>query len=669
MIVLSANNLTKTFGVETILSDVSFIINKGDRVGIIGVNGAGKTTLLNILSGNMPCDSGDFYMAPGFKAGYLRQSDMLDSENTVYEEMLCIFDSLIVMEQELAALSEKIASLSDAGEDVEKLLHQYDDLTELYKAGNGYGYKSEIAGILNSLAFPPEYYDKKISMLSGGERTRLALAALLLKKPELLLLDEPTNHLDIDTLKWLEQYLKSYSGTIVIISHDRYFLDQTANRIFELESRRLQCYEGNYTAFAQKKKDREAAALNKYDKQQKEIARQEEMIRRFKQHGTEKLAKRAQSREKRLEHIEVLDRPVSRPGKIRFSFKEGPQSGRDALEAVDISKVFGKGPNSRTLFEHVSFDIKRGERVCLVGPNGIGKTTLLRIIMSAAQAQAGHIKIGHNIIFGYYDQNQELIDCNNTVLNELHSAYRLYSETELRSLLGRFLFKNDDVFKTVGSLSGGEKARLSLLKLMISGANFLIMDEPTNHLDISSKELVEDALLDFPGTLLLVSHDRYFLNKVPTRIMELAPAGITSYLGSYDYYMEKKFEENSPKSYLTEMGRQIGGASGADVRLQSQLSEKEQRIEERRREKELQTAIKKREKELQRLEAEIAQHEDKIAAIEAEMCRDTVFTDHEKVAALNDELIGRKSRLNDIYASWVELHEQKPSKMNISGDE
>jgi len=658
MIILSANKLTKSYGVETILSEVDFHINSGDRVGIIGVNGAGKTTLLNILAGDLTYDSGDIFRAPGIRTGYLRQSDALDSQNTVYEEMLSIFRDLLQMEKDMAALAEKIAACSTDGADVEKMLHDYDDMTELFSRRNGYGYKSEITGILNSLAFPPEYYDKTIAMLSGGERTRLALAALLLEKPDLLLLDEPTNHLDIDTLKWLEQYLKSYSGTIVLISHDRYFLDQTVTRVFEIENRRLYSYTGNYTAYAEKKKDRETAELRHYEKQQKEISKQEEMIRRFKQHGTEKLAKRAQSREKRLAHLEILDRPASHAGRIRFNFKAGPLSGRDALSVTDIGKTFGRGPNSRSLFEHVSFDIKRGERVCLVGPNGVGKTTLLKIILSHLPLQTGHIKIGHNIIFGYYDQNQELLDYGNTVLGELHSAYRLYTETELRSLLGRFLFRNDDVFKTVGLLSGGEKARLSLLKLMISGANFLIMDEPTNHLDINSKELVEDALLDFPGTMLLVSHDRYFLNKVPTRIMELSPSGIANYLGSYDYYMEKKFENNSPKAYLADMARQLGGGGVQAAETdRGRLTEKEQRIEERRREKELQTALKRREKELARLEGEIAGFENRISEIEAMMCMESVFSDHEKTSALNDELMQAKSDLSAAYDSWMALQD------------
>jgi ATP-binding cassette subfamily F protein 3 len=480
MIILSAKDITKTYGIETILTDVSFYINKGDRIGIVGANGAGKSTLLNILSGRLPYDKGEIFMSNDIKIGYLRQQDNFNSEKTVYEEMLSIFNEVIEMEKDLAKLSYEISELSKEGKDVERLLHQYDNLLELFGNKNGYGYKSEINGILNSMAFPEDSYDKKISLLSGGERTRLALASLLLKKPDLLLLDEPTNHLDIGTLKWLEQYLKNYSGTIMIISHDRYFLDQMTNRIFEVENHTLFTYQGNYSDYTEKKRLREADELKKYENQQVEIKRQEEMIRRFKQHGTEKLAKRAQSREKRLQHIERLEKPKISHKKMKLDFKQNFQSGNDVIFAEELSKSFGRGEEKRQLFSNVSLDIKRGERICIVGPNGIGKTTLLKIIMGYIQPDTGHLKLGHNVAFGYYDQQQSLLRGSNTVLEEVHSAYRLYDETELRGILGRFLFKDDMVFQQVSSLSGGEKARLSLLKIMLSGANLLIMDEPTN---------------------------------------------------------------------------------------------------------------------------------------------------------------------------------------------
>ena len=659
MIILSANNITKTYGIDPILTNVSFHINQGDRIGIVGANGAGKTTLLNILSGRLACDSGDFFVSSNTNIGYLRQSDNFDSEKTVFEEMLSIFSEVIEMERDLDKMSHQISEESHQGKDVTKLLHQYDDLMEAFKNKNGYGYKSEIHGILNSMAFPEEFFDKRISILSGGERTRLALASLLLKKPDLLLLDEPTNHLDIGTLKWLEQYLKAYSGTIVLISHDRYFLDQTVNRIFEIENHKLVTYEGNYTAFAEKKRLKEADELRKYDHQQKEIQTQEEIIRRFKQHGTEKLAKRAQSREKRLDQVERLERPTTPLGKMKIRFKQGYQSGSDVLLIKELSKSFGRGDRKRQLFRNVELDIKRGERICMVGSNGIGKTTLLKIIMGELEPDQGHIKLGHNVSFGYYDQEQNLLNLGSTVVEEVHSAYRLYTDTEVRSLLGRFLFKNDTVFQMVSSLSGGEKARLSLLKLMLSGSNVLILDEPTNHLDIASKEVIEEALRDFPGTLIVVSHDRYFLNKVPTRIIELAEDGIASYLGGYDYYMEKKQSLGSGKNYLEELGQKAaaesksGAASSAIDSEQGELTPQEAR----RRDKEVLTQQKRLSKDRTRLEDSIAETEEKIEWIQSEMCKEEVYTDHEKIALYQSDLNRLKDSLSQTYEAWIGLHE------------
>ncbi len=658
MIILSANNMTKTYGVDPILIHASFHINQGDRIGIVGANGAGKTTLLNILSGRLAYDAGDIFVSNNTKIGYLRQSDNFESEKTVYEEMFSIFTEVIEMEKELERLSHEISGESQKGNDVSKLLHQYDDLLEAFKNRNGYGYKSEIHGILNSMVFPEEFFDKKISLLSGGERTRLALASLLLKKPDLLLLDEPTNHLDIGTLKWLEQYLKTYSGTIVVISHDRYFLDQTVTRVLEIENHKLVTYEGNYSAYAEKKRLKEADELRKYEHQQKEIQRQEEIIRRFKQHGTEKLAKRAQSREKQLDHIERLERPSGPLGKMKIHFKQGFQSGNDVLLVKELSKSFGRDSQKRQLFQNVELDVKRGERICFVGPNGIGKTTLLKIIMGEMDPDQGYIKLGHNISFGYYDQEQNLLGSGNTVLEEVHSAYRLYSDTEVRSLLGRFLFKNDMVFQLVSSLSGGEKARLSLLKLMLSGANLLIMDEPTNHLDIASKEIFEEALRDFPGTLIVVSHDRYFLNKVPTRIVELGEGGIVNYLGGYDYYMEKKQSLGSGKSYLEELRQTSAINSKKETgNCTEGAFEKEELtpMEARRRDKEAQTRERRLEKERQRLEAVIAETETKIEWLQAEMCKEEIYKDHQKTASCQSDLNNLNELLSETYETWIAL--------------
>lgn len=659
MIVISANQLTKIYGIEEILSNVSFHVNAGDRVGIVGSNGAGKSTLLNILAGDLSCDSGNYFISSDLKVGYFRQNDLFTSEKTVYEEMLSIFDHLIRMESDMTVLSERIAELSQLPEDperekeIKKLLSDYDRLTEEFRLQNGYGYKSEIAGVLNSMAFPPSFFDKKTDSLSGGERTRLALAALLLKKPDILLLDEPTNHLDIGTLKWLEQYLRAYQGTIIIISHDRYFLDHTVNRIFEIENRRLSVYEGNYTFYAHEKKVRLISELRAYEKQQEEIRRQEDMIRRFKERGTEKLAKRAKSREKRLEKVEVLERPTVSNAQMKIQFQESTKSGNDTLQAFDISKSYGTGSDKRTLFSNVSFDIKRGERICVIGPNGTGKTTLLKMIMSEIPPTSGHIKVGHNIVFGYYDQQQTMLSETSTVLEEMRDAYALYSDTQLRGLLGRFLFRNDDVFKPVGALSGGERARLALLKLMLSGANMLILDEPTNHLDIASKEVFEDALLDFPGTCVIVSHDRYLLNKVPTSIYELTKEGITVYPGNYDYYNEKKAAVTSTSAYMSGLSRDA--SSDSDTSSEKSLSEKQQRMDERKKNKALQAEQRRKERRIEALEQLITELEEEIETLNGKMCEEEYMTDYEKLTELSNLIAEKKDQLSGAYEEWESL--------------
>ncbi len=684
MIVLSAADITKEYGTDVILKNVSFHINGGDRVGLIGANGAGKTTLMKIIAGELSCSSGSCFISSELTVGYLKQNGDFQSDRTVFEEAYSIFSDLQDMEKEMHRLSDEIAARSTAGESVDKLLLRYADLQMKFEQEGGYSYKSEVNGVLSSMAFSEDFYDKRVSTLSGGERTRLSLACLLLKKPDILLLDEPTNHLDIGTLKWLEQYLKAYKGTILIISHDRYFLDQLVNKIFEIENHRLYTYDGNYSSFADKKSARRAAEMKRYEKQQTEIARQEEIIRRFKQHNTEHLTKRALSREKMLEHMERVERPEDLPDKVKISFRQNFKSGNDVLFGENLAKGFGAAAGRRELFCNVNFDIKRGERICIVGPNGVGKTTLLKIMMQDLLPDAGYLRIGHNVAFGYYDQGQMLLTEENTVLGELKEAYRLYTDTDMRSILGRFLFRGEDVFLRVGSLSGGEKARLSLLKMMLSGANTLILDEPTNHLDIDSKEIFEEALLHFEGTVIVVSHDRYFLNKIPTRIFELTPGGITEYLGTYDYYVEKKQSIESGRKYLAELksevrteksaslndGRILGldhAQRDASVKPYSYSAEAKtltegaglSTAEARLLQKEQERALRRLTRRIEALEAEIEELETEISEITAQMLLPENLSNHAFLTELHTKLDEDNHALTMKYEEWERLAAEK----------
>lgn len=635
MIAISCNNINKSFGIDVILKDISFTVNIGDKIGLIGKNGTGKSTLFKILSGQIPYDSGDIFMAKNMNIGYLKQDPDFDENKTIYEECIPIFKNIIDMEKNLRDLELEISKYENHDSpEFKKLINSYSNLLEEFNKNNGYGYKSEIRGILKGLSFKDEDFNKPIYQLSGGQKSRLNIAKLLLKKPDILLLDEPTNHLDIDAIAWLENFLKNYSGTLMIISHDRYFLDQVVGKIFEIENHSIIGYEGNYTKFVEYKKDLYENQLKKYQQQQKEIERQEEMIRRFKQHGTEKLAKRAKSREKALEKIDIVEKPTLNNYRTRIKFDTDIKSGREVLKVQNLSKSFEDSP----LFSNVNFDIYRGERVGLIGPNGIGKTTLFKILLGKLDYNGGNINIGHNVFLGYFDQEQSNLNEDNNLIDEVCNENPKISIPEARNLLASFLFTGDEVFKKVGDLSGGEKSRLSILKLMLSKANFLLLDEPTNHLDLPSKEVLEEALTGYNGTILTISHDRYFLNKVATKILEMSKEGIVEYLGNYDYYVEKKRLLESPEE-----------ESSDNIKTKTQLKE------ERRKEKLKKAKRKKQRLMLKELEAKIAALEDQIAHLELMMCDEDIYSNPDKSREIHEKHESIKTQLENLYEKWEEI--------------
>lgn len=653
MLVMSAKKLNKSYGTDVILEDVSFSVNRGDRIGIVGPNGAGKTTLLRMITGDLEPTSGDLFIKSGYTLGYLKQKDNFDSSGTLIQEVKKSFQRFYKMEAELERLQELISDHKRSG--FEQDLAAYTDLLEKYKDAGGYTYESEMKSVLSNMGFQPDAYDKEIGALSGGERTRLALAALLLKAPEILLLDEPTNHLDLHMMEWLEKYLGGYNGTVIVVSHDRFFLDRLVNRVFEVRNTHLYAYKGNYTEFINKRAERLEAEEKAWENQQREIRRQEEMIRKMKERGTEHLVKRAQSREKRLAQVDVLDRPEALEQHMKLEFHVEYKSGKEVVSAENLEKSFGQ----QHLFSNVTFDIRKGEKICIIGDNGTGKTTLLKIILGQIKQDSGYLKIGHNVNFGYYDQGQLLLDDRETVIGELKNTYHLYTDTEMRSLLGRFLFRGDDVFRRIGDISGGEKARIALLKLMLSGANTLVLDEPTNHLDIQSKEVVEEAIMGFDGTAIIVSHDRYLLSKVPDRILELTPDGMIEYKGKYDYYLEKAEERRSLLSGGSDTSAESCDTSGAAGDSAFRLGEKEgpemSAEDERRLRKEKEAEERRLARQVKGLENEIHDLEEKISALEEELCKEEHLSDIKFLNEQGQVLEKMKQDLDEKYDSWLAL--------------
>ena len=531
--ILSCNHICKSYGVDVILDDCSFFINDNEKAAIVGNNGAGKSTIMKIIMGELNADSGNVIIGKDKTIGYLAQYQDLSSHNSIYEEVKSVKQNIIDMEQKLMDYEKQMSVVS--GDDLSKLMNSYTNLEHTFQLLNGYSYKSEIEGVIKGLGFTEEDFNKPVGTLSGGQKTRVALCKLLLEKPDIIMLDEPTNHLDLNSIKWLETYLLNYNGAVLIIAHDRYFLDKIVTKVVEIENHKSHVYEGNYSAFATKKKQLREAQMNLYLKQQSEIKHQEEVIAKLRSYKQEKFYKRAESREKALSKMDVIEKPTELQDSMTISLEPDVVSGNDVLTVTGLTKSF-----TTTLFSNLDFEIKRGEHVALIGDNGTGKTTILKIINGLVDADAGVIKLGTNVHIGYYDQEHHNLSDENTLFEEISNAYPNMNNTKIRNTLAAFMFTGDDVFKRVSDLSGGEKGRLSLAKLMLSEANLIILDEPTNHLDMTSKEILENAINNYTGTVLYVSHDRYFINQTAQRILELTNTKLISYLGNYDYYEEKR---------------------------------------------------------------------------------------------------------------------------------
>ena len=638
MIVLSCNNLTKSYIVDKVLDNISFSIKQGEKIGLVGSNGAGKSTLFNILIGELSEDSGDIFVSKNMKLGYLEQQTGINSENTMYEELLEVFSSLFEMEDKIRQLEHDISEegKNEDSEKLEPLMNQYSVMLEEFQELNGYGFKSEITGVLKGLGFTEDQFDIPLSKLSGGQKARVALAKVLLEKPDILLLDEPTNHLDIEAIDWLEKYIRDYSGATIVISHDRYFLDNTISKTFFLENSKLTIYNGNYSLFIKKRKKDLELLEKKYNEQQREVKRQEELIRRFKGNGTEKSARQALSREKMLGKMDLIELEEVTNKKSKLRFEPQVQSGTDVLHVSELSKKF----DDEKLFENVSFNIYKNERVGLIGPNGIGKTTLFKMITQDLEKSSGEIKLGHKVNIGYFDQEQSDLHSNKTIVDELWDEHPGFDHHRVRTLLAQFLFFGDDIFKEISDLSGGEKSRIALLQLMLSKANFLLMDEPTNHLDIDSKEVLEDALLNYEGTLFVISHDRYFLNKVTDKILDISKDGMTEYLGNYDYYVEKK------NALLANVNQ---AEDESVTKTQVKLDRKKTKDKEK--------AEREEKKHIKSLEENISSLELKISSLEEKMCLPEVYSDHEKSQEINLEMISLKDDLDQVYLEWMELTE------------
>lgn len=647
--ILSVSHIHKSFQETPVLQDVSFHIEACDKAAIVGINGAGKTTLLRIIMSELSPDEGIVTISKDTSIGYLSQNQAVSGENSIYDELLSVRQNIVALEQRMRSVELQMKNASE--ETLPGLMEHYANLTHAFESANGYAYKSELTGVLKGLGFEESEFSKSIDTLSGGQKTRVALGKLLLQKPDMIILDEPTNHLDMSSITWLETYLLNYKGAVILVSHDRYFLDRIAGKVIELDNTKATVFTGNYSAYAAKKEMLRIAQYNAYMNQQREIKHQEAVIEKLRSFNREKSIKRAESREKMLDKIEVLEKPVEVRSDMKLHLEPRILSGNDVLHVENISKSF----DGLTLFTQLSFDIRRGEHVAIIGDNGTGKTTILKILNELLPPDDGMIRLGANVEIGYYDQEHHVLHPHKTLFEEISDDYPYLNNTEIRNTLAAFLFTGDDVFKKIDSLSGGERGRLSLAKLMLSESNFLILDEPTNHLDIMSKEILEDALNSYTGTVLYVSHDRYFINRTAGRILELNRQILTEYQGNYDYYLEKKNEMASGSSSLAAAS---SGISSASAFLSASVSKTDSESKQNwKTQKEQQAALRKKENDIRKCEESIEALEKRNAEIDLEMADPDVCTNVARLQELSREKEQNDAELEVLYEKWEQLSE------------